>query len=129
MKLLSVRSAALRGTLLVTALSTATLLLTAPTAALAESTHDRQGMQDMPGMNTPATQPAEVITATGVVKNWGAEKVSIAHQAIPQLNWPPMTMQFSLQGYQGQVFAPGQRITFAFKQVTTGYQLVSASTN
>lgn len=121
MKLLSVRSAALRGTLLVTALSAATLLLTAPTSALAESMHD------MPGMNTPAAQPADVITATGVVKNWGAEKVSIAHQAIPQLNWPPMTMQFSLQGYQGQAFAPGQHITFAFKQVTTGYQLVSAS--
>lgn len=129
MKLLSVRFAALRGTLLVTALSAATLLLTAPTAALAESMHDMQGMQDMPGMNTPAAQPADVITATGVVKNWGAEKVSIAHQAIPQLNWPPMTMQFSLQGYQGQAFAPGQHITFAFKQVTTGYQLVSASTN
>lgn len=129
MKLLSVRSAVLRGTLLVTALSAAILLLTAPTAALAESMHDMQGMQDMPGMNTPAAQPADVITATGVVKNWGAEKVSIAHQAIPQLNWPPMTMQFSLQGYQGQAFAPGQHITFAFKQVTTGYQLVSASTN
>ncbi len=129
MKLLSVRFAALRGTLLVTALYTATLLLTAPTAALAESMHDMQGMQDMPGMNTPAAQPADVITATGIVKNWGAEKVSIAHQAIPQLNWPPMTMQFSLQGYQGQAFAPGQHITFAFKQVTTGYQLVSASTN
>ena len=127
MKLLSVRSAALRGTLLVTALSAATLLLTAPTSALAESMHDMQGMQNMPGMNAPAAQPADVITATGVVKNWGAEKVSIAHQAIPQLNWPPMTMQFSLQGYQGQAFAPGQHITFAFKQVTTGYQLVSAS--
>ncbi|MEN3753321.1 hypothetical protein ABC733_13570 [Mangrovibacter sp. SLW1] len=88
MKLLSVRSAALRGTLLVTALSAATLLLTAPTSALAESMHDMQGMQNMPGMNAPAAQPADVITTTGVVKNWGAEKVSIAHQAIPQLNWP-----------------------------------------
>ncbi len=85
-----------------------------------------QGMQDMPGMSM-SQESATLYTGTGVVKAWTAAHVAIAHQAIPALNWPPMTMQFLLQGYNGATFAPGQHITFTFKQVNNGYQLVSAT--
>lgn len=108
-------------------LGAASVLLSAVSFnAFADSMAGMQGMQDMPGMSM-SQESATLYTGTGVVKTWTAAHVAIAHQAIPALNWPPMTMQFLLQGYNGATFAPGQHITFTFKQVNNGYQLVSAT--
>ncbi|VFS65716.1 Cation efflux system protein CusF precursor [Raoultella planticola] len=45
----------------------------------------------------PAAQQTPAISATGEVKSIDMEskKVTIAHDAIPAVNWPPMTMRFT----------------------------------
>ena len=45
----------------------------------------------------PTVQQTPAISATGEVKSIDMEskKVTIAHDAIPAVNWPPMTMRFT----------------------------------
>ncbi|AMO48510.1 Cu(I)/Ag(I) efflux system protein CusF [Kosakonia oryzendophytica] len=106
------------------------VLLFSFTAAQAQTTHDMQGMQhDMQGMHDmsqhQAMQP-QVYQSQGVVKKVSAHSVSIAHTAIPALNWPPMTMQFARpQGSALPAVKPGDKVSFTFVQRDDGYQLVS----
>ncbi|MDR0805918.1 MAG: copper-binding protein [Enterobacteriaceae bacterium] len=76
--------------------------------------------------NASSDTSAKIYTGIGVVKAWNEESVSIAHQPIPQLNWPSMVMSFELQGYTGKTFPAEQQIEFTFKQTDSGYALVSA---
>lgn len=64
----------------------------------------------------------------GQIKTWNANSVSIAHSAIPALNWPPMTMTFDLPN--NLIAAPlpvGTQVTFSFRQTEQGYQLTAIS--
>ncbi|MFC0140233.1 copper-binding protein [Erwinia mallotivora] len=70
---------------------------------------------------------AQVFASSGTIKAWGEDTVSLAHQPIPQLNWPAMTMHFSLDGYQGQRFTAGQQVNFTFRQTDSGYALISVT--
>ena len=54
----------------------------------------------------------------GVLKavNMDAGKVQIAHAAISSLNWPAMTMWFSLQGPLPKEIKVGDSVSFELKQ-------------
>ncbi|HLP97378.1 MAG TPA: copper-binding protein [Sideroxyarcus sp.] len=54
----------------------------------------------------------------GVLKevNAAAGKVKIAHEPIPALEWPSMTMWFSLQGALPEGIKAGDRVRFELQQ-------------
>lgn len=74
-----------------------------------------------------ASQDAAVYHSTGTVKAWGERKVSLAHPAIPALNWPPMTMNFLQPQPPLPALVAGTAVTFSFRQVEGGYQLTAIS--
>lgn len=67
----------------------------------------------------PAAQQTQAISATGEVKSIDTEskKVTIAHDAIPAVNWPPMTMRFTFtpQTPLNNIKA-GSKVVFTFIQ-------------
>lgn len=74
-----------------------------------------------------ASQDAAVYHSKGTIKAWGEQKVSLAHPAIPALNWPPMTMNFLQPQPPLPALAAGTAVEFSFRQVDGGYQLTSIS--
>ncbi len=98
-------------------LGAASVLLSAVSFnAFADSMAGMQGMQDMPGMSM-SQESATLYTGTGVVKTWTAAHVAIAHQAIPALNWPPMTMRFTITPQtQLNNVKDGDSVDFTFVQ-------------
>jgi Cu(I)/Ag(I) efflux system protein CusF len=60
---------------------------------------------------------AAVHQATGVVTKVDKNKVSIKHEAIPSLNWPPMTMAFTVKDRSlMEKMKKGQKVNFEFIQ-------------
>jgi len=79
-------------------------------------------------MQHSAVKPDVEIHSQGVIKAWDERKVSIAHQAIPALNWPPMTMSFQLPSSPSLTALPaGTAVDFSFLPVDGGYQLVAVA--
>ncbi|AZI89797.1 copper-binding protein [Kosakonia sp. CCTCC M2018092] len=70
--------------------------------------------------------PAQVYQSQGTIKKITPQAISIAHQAIPALNWPPMTMQFMVAPEHplAQVKV-GDKISFSFSQSDRGYTLIA----
>ena len=80
-------------------------------------------------MQDPAARTAVEIHSQGVVKSWDERKVSIAHQAIPALSWPPMTMSFLLPSSPSFAILPvGTEVDFSFLPIDGGYQLIAIAT-
>jgi Cu/Ag efflux protein CusF len=52
----------------------------------------------------------------GMVKAVGTNKIQIAHEPIPSLEWPAMTMWFELQEHVGQDIQVGNHVSFKMKQ-------------
>ncbi len=84
------------------------------------ATHDMTMHHAMPA--------AGVYQSHGVVKKVAADALSIAHKPVPALNWPAMTMTFSLpaKGTLPQLKA-GDTVDFTFSQQGEGYQLTSVT--
>lgn len=77
-------------------------------------------------MSQHAPVQAPVYHSLGIIKKITPQSVSISHQAIADLNWPPMTMQFALpQGTALPELVAGQKVSFSFSQNDSGYQIVS----
>jgi len=77
-------------------------------------------------MSQHAAMPAAVYRSQGVIKKVTPQSVSISHKAVPELNWPPMTMQFALpQGSALPEVMTGEKVSFTFIQNDSGYQIVS----
>ncbi len=70
-----------------------TLLSGAVFAAQAAEPHAGMAMHEQ-----PAAAQAQSITGKGVIKaiDMDSKKITIAHEAIPAVNWPPMTMRFTI---------------------------------
>ncbi|MFK3707633.1 Cu(I)/Ag(I) efflux system protein CusF [Raoultella sp. BIGb0138] len=69
--------------------------------------------------SAPAAQQTPAISATGEVKAIDLEnkKVTIAHEAIPAVNWPPMTMRFTLTPQTPlKNIKAGSKVAFTFIQ-------------
>lgn len=91
------------------------LLLSAAVSGAQAAGHQHGEM--MPA--APAAGQAQAISATGEVKiiDMESKKVTIDHDAIPAVNWPPMTMRFTItpQTQLGAV-KPGDKVAFTFIQ-------------
>ncbi|WP_223284282.1 copper-binding protein [Kosakonia sp. SMBL-WEM22] len=70
--------------------------------------------------------PAQVYQSQGTVKKMTPQAITIAHQAIPALHWPPMTMQFTVTPEHplAQVKV-GDNVRFSFSQSEQGYTLIA----
>lgn len=67
----------------------------------------------------PAAEQSQVISATGVVKlvDMDNKKVTIEHGPIAALNWPAMTMRFTITPQtQLNDIKPGDNVAFSFIQ-------------
>ena len=110
-------------TLAITTLALATVL---PASAFAQ-----QKMDDMKSMNMPAKPASAAQTthsATGVVKKIDAQAgiVTFAHEAVPSLNWPAMTMGFQVRDKMLlDKLAVGKKVDFEFVQGSKGYVVTS----
>ena len=82
--------------------------------------------EEMPGMKMDGmegmqmkqdTTQAPVATADGTIKSIDTTKhtVTIAHGAVPSVQWPPMTMAFSATEDQLTGLAAGDRVSFSFR--------------
>jgi Cu/Ag efflux protein CusF len=75
----------------------AAIMLSAPLGAAAQSEHRANG------------------TVTNV--DQGAERVTIAHEAIPGIKWPAMTMSFKVKDKALlERVKPGQKVAFALEK-------------
>lgn len=72
--------------------------------------------RDMAGTNKSAPAQAQVHRTTGVVKSVDAARgtVMIAHDPVPTLQWPAMTMPFYLSANLAKGIQVGQKVTFEF---------------
>ncbi|WP_145534812.1 copper-binding protein [Yersinia thracica] len=114
----------------ISALFFAVILFSAPLFATTPSMADNLPMSHNHGAmmaETTATD-ANSYHSRGQIKTWNTHSVSIAHSAIPALNWPPMTMTFDLPN--NRVTAPlpvGTQVAFSFRQTEQGYLLTAIS--
>jgi len=75
--------------------------------------------QDRPEMS----QATEKATGKGVIKGVNKEdrQLQIAHEAIPALTWPAMTMAFKIApGVSLEGLSPGDKITFTLSKSPQG---------
>ncbi|WP_426236476.1 copper-binding protein [Pseudomonas sp. TWP3-2] len=82
--------------------------------------------EDMPGMKMDGmkgmemkqdTKQAQVANAEGTIKSLDTTKhtVTISHGAVPAVQWPPMTMAFSVTEDQLTALKVGDHVSFSFK--------------
>ena len=89
---------------------------------IADMHHDG-GMMTSPATAAPSSREHH---SQGIIKRWDAQGVAIAHHAVPSLNWPPMTMTFSLPpALAGHPLAIGTQVDFSFRQDDQGYSLTA----
>ncbi len=105
-------------TSIIAAMSVIALIAGTGTANAATSSPD-QGT-----INTPARIRHE---GSGVLKavNQEAGKVQLAHEAIPSLNWPPMTMWFMLQSPLPGNVKVGDAVRFELEQTRGGEWVIT----
>ena len=69
-------------------------------------------------MNAPSSMQGggkhQTVQGTGVVKSVdpGKGSITLAHEAIPALGWPAMTMRFKIDGQLASTVKPGQHVKF-----------------
>ena len=70
----------------------------------------------MEGMHMTAPAAAQTNQSVGVVKAIDAVRglVTLAHEPVPALNWPAMTMPFTISAELAKGIQVGQRVNFEF---------------
>jgi len=82
--------------------------------------------EDMPGMKMEGmegmemkqeSKQAPVASAEGTIKSMDTAKhtVTLAHGAVPAVQWPPMTMAFSVTQDQLKGLKVGDHVSFSFQ--------------
>lgn len=73
--------------------------------------------------------PVQTISTSGTVKKIHAEKnmLTIAHEPVPELEWPAMTMGFKATPEQVQQVKEGDQIKFEFTSEGMNNSIVSIS--
>ena len=98
-------------------------------ALFATAAYAADSMGSMPGMGSSQTAPAAQTThsGTGTVKAVDAAqgKVTIAHEAIKSLQWPAMTMGFTVRdkALLGKL-AAGKKVDFKLVQQGNAYVII-----
>ena len=99
--------------------------LTGVLLVLSASVAQAHDMSAHAGMNHSSSVP-EVYYTEGTVKAVSPQALTISHQAISALNWPPMTMRFAPpQGEALPTVVVGDNVSFSFTRREGGYQIVS----
>lgn len=84
-------------------------------AVQAEETHQAMNMS-----HGEMKAEQQVISATGIVKDVDLQnkKITIAHEAIPAIGWPAMTMRFTFTTQDDSITAlkSGNKVNFSFVQ-------------
>lgn len=99
-----------------TLIAVASTVITLSFSALAEDIPGMK-MDGMEGMQMKQdVKQAPVAKAEGTIKAINSEKhtVTIAHGAVPAVQWPPMTMAFSVTDDQMTGLMAGDRVSFSF---------------
>ncbi|MGM3183263.1 efflux RND transporter periplasmic adaptor subunit [Dickeya oryzae] len=74
----------------------------------------------------PAATAASDYQTRGVIKAIKGKQVTLAHDAVPALNWPPMTMDFTFDGNTlPATLQPGMTVTFRFRLDDSGAHLLA----
>ncbi len=83
---------------------------------------------EMPGQQE--TKPAPTAKASGTVKAIDIQKssVTLAHGAVPALQWPPMTMSFKATPKQLAELKVGDQVAFEFHTEGMQSTIVSIDT-
>ncbi|MDX9669475.1 MULTISPECIES: copper-binding protein [unclassified Pseudomonas] len=87
-------------------------------------------MDDMPGMDMQQqTQQTPLASAEGTIKaiDPASHTVTLAHDAVAALQWPPMTMAFAVTPAQLNGLVVGDRVTFSFRMEGSRATIVSIS--
>ena len=72
--------------------------------------------------------PGVTHSATGTVDNISGNKVTISHEAIESVGWPPMTMPFAVSDASlVKDIKAGDRVSFAFTKSGSTATLTSVS--
>jgi Cu(I)/Ag(I) efflux system periplasmic protein CusF len=106
------------------------LLLTAAAGLL--SSAQAQGM-NMPGMEkkeAPKGAAAKTASGTGTVTalNAGGRKVTLDHGPMPEINWPPMKMEFAVAGgVDLSKVKAGDKVRFTITGSGSAYTIQSLS--
>ncbi|WP_431273212.1 copper-binding protein [Variovorax ureilyticus] len=102
-------------------LATIVLALALPASSVfAQQKKDDMNGMEMKGMDMskkPAASHQTIHTAKGVVKKIDAKAgmVTVAHEPVPSMNWPAMTMDFKVKDKALlDKFADGQNVEFEF---------------
>ena len=68
------------------------------------------------GADTGTTAPAATNQTTGVIKAIDAKSgtVTLAHEPVPAIKWPAMTMPFHISPELARGVSVGQRVNFEF---------------
>lgn len=78
------------------------------------------GLQAEVHQHAEMSAAKQVITGTGIVKDIDLtnKKVTISHEAIPEIGWPAMTMRFTFMQVDESITAlkVGSHVNFSFVQ-------------
>ena len=81
----------------------------------------RAGLQRL---STPDAEkkPAKSVQGSGVIKSLQDTKITISHEPVAALNWPAMTMDFTLaEGALPEDITTGENVEFEFQQTGDAY--------
>lgn len=94
----------------------------------AAAKHDPHSAHGAPSMEMKATgSNGQVYTAAGVVKSVDkvARKITIAHEPVPALGWPAMTMNFAFEDASlAEEVKAGDKARFDFRNEGNTYVIV-----
>ncbi|MCS3429972.1 copper-binding protein [Klebsiella sp. BIGb0407] len=115
---------------LIKIVSASFLSLTVAYAVQANETHHNmhaEASNTQAAMSNQVSEPLH--QTTGVIKGIDnkQQKMSISHEAIPEISWPPMTMNFIFTPVADKVskLKSGEAINFSFTQQGNDYVLQS----
>ncbi|EBD2439314.1 copper ABC transporter substrate-binding protein [Salmonella enterica] len=87
---------------------------------IVQAVHAGESHQNMQMSQGDMNAKQPIISATGIVKcvDFKNKKIAIAHETIPSIGWPAMTMRFTLTTQNGDITAlkSGNKVNFTFVQ-------------
>ncbi|MBB4845745.1 Cu(I)/Ag(I) efflux system membrane fusion protein [Paucibacter oligotrophus] len=86
----------------------------------------QQSVAAIPAASAPASAAVASFTVRGLIEALSATEMTLAHEAVPALQWPPMTMGFKLAKPRlAAGFKPGQPVRVAFIQRGDDYVITA----
>jgi Cu(I)/Ag(I) efflux system membrane fusion protein len=79
------------------------------------------------GASSPSAAAANAFTVRGVIEEVSPTELTLAHEAVPALKWPAMTMGFKLAEPAARrgSFAPRQQVRFTFAKQGEDYVITA----